>query len=234
MKEKAMPEGYDTPSEGRSNMVPFIVAGSAAGAAIGFFFATESGRRARTAFKDLASQDLPNKIDEARRAIEERSARWGDKGQRIANKVQGLMMLQRDRFIDAVQEGKQQFYKREGGVLHHLGQIDTHTSGISDTLHKTIDSLHNMVATTQSSIFDRVYEWGALGYGMISGVRSFWDNSAESDTEITGTGESRIKLVSDHAAAKNRSEKPSRMSDPSSDDEKPRRRGGAGGKTSMA
>ncbi len=229
MKKKAMPEGYDTRNEGRTNMVPFIVAGSAAGAAIGFFLATESGRRARTALKGLSSQDFSNKIDQARRAIEEQSAHWGDKGQRIANKIQGLMMLQRDRFIDAVQEGKQRYYEREGGVLHHLGQIDTHSNAISDTLHKTVDSLQNVVTTAQSSIFDRVYEWGALGYGMICGVRSFWDNSEQSDTEISNTGESRnIKKMSHDATARNRSAKPSRMSDSGSADEKPRRRGGAG------
>jgi len=228
MKEKDVKEGN---SHG-SSKVPFMIAGCTAGMAIGFFFATDSGRRARTAIKSIATKDFPDKIEQARHVIEERSARWADKGQRIVNKMQGLMMLQRDRFVDAVESAKQSYYDRDGAVLHHLREIDTRASGISENLHKSIDSLQDLVATAHSSIFERVYEWGATGYGMVCGIRSFWDNSEEFKTgrsRVAEQGSTNAKPISGDISTKSRSKKTVGTRDAIADDEeRPKRRGGAG------
>jgi vacuolar-type H+-ATPase subunit I/STV1 len=143
-----------------SSMLPYIIAGSAVGGAIGYLFMTESGRRVRQSIRH--PEDLPEKVEEAREFVEK-------KAQVVAGRVRDML----ERAKQAMETGERAFREAEQSYRSQLRDLETKNTEIAATVHKTVDNLKTTAYRVEESILDPLYEAGALYRGIERGIRVF-------------------------------------------------------------
>jgi len=151
-----------------SSKVPYIIAGSAIGGAIGYFLMTDAGARLRRDIRTGGAGVLPDKIDEARCFLEK-------KGRVVTDQVRNVL----NRAKDSMEAG-QEAYEQAGEKYQSMLQgIKTRNTDIASTVQKSIDGLSQTASTAQQSVLDPVYEVIALAKAFDRGVRRFIGKTGE-------------------------------------------------------
>ncbi|MBI4473323.1 MAG: YtxH domain-containing protein [Acidobacteria bacterium] len=143
-----------------SNKLPYIVAGSAVGGAIGYLFMTESGVRFRQSLVERGTAALPEKIEEGRRYLE-------NKSKVVADKLDGVL----DRAKESMDVGRRAYDEANEHYQATLNKIQSRNTEIASNVHKSVDTLAETAASTQKSFLDPVYETLALVTGINRGLR---------------------------------------------------------------
>jgi len=159
---------------GKSKMMPYVLAGSAIGGAIGYLFMTDSGRRVR---QSMSPSEFPRKVDDARSFIESKS-------QTLTRQLRDVL----DRAKESVNAGQRAYNEAGESYRSNLRTFKGKNVGIADNVHQTVDNLARTADTVEENLLDPLYEITALYRGVDRGIRSFlnWNKNTPS-TEVPST-----------------------------------------------
>jgi hypothetical protein len=139
---------------------PYIIVGSAIGAAAGYLFVTESGRQVRHTI--VRPDELASRIEELRNFIE-------DKACIVTNQIHAVV----NKAKKGIEEGERAY--RETGQRFHSGplrKIEDQSNAFVTDAHKAVDNIGRTAATVEHSVVDPIFELGALLKGLEHGVRA--------------------------------------------------------------
>jgi gas vesicle protein len=142
------------------NVWPYVVAASAVGGAVGYLFATQSGRKIRHAVTH--PDELADNIEEARTFLETKSRMMTD---RVHN------ILQKTKY--GIEEG-QRTYDEAG---------QQYKARVHEVQGKTVESLNRAAVTFERDIMHRICELGALYRGIERTIRTVLGNQRETDRD---------------------------------------------------
>jgi gas vesicle protein len=149
-----------------SDVWPYIIVGSAVGGAVGYLFATDSGRKVRRAITH--PDELADNIDEVRAFIE-----------RKAEDVTGRVRTVIDRAKESMEAGQRAFEEANQGHRTNMQRMEDKNNQIASTVHKNVDNLKTTAYTVEQSLLDPLYEALAMYRGFRRGVRTMLGRTGE-------------------------------------------------------
>jgi uncharacterized protein YukE len=124
-----------------SNKVPYILAGSAVGGAVGYLILKRSG-------------SIPDTIEGFRTKVEGRS-------RDVSGQLHGIV----ERAKRSVEEGQRVYQESQKRYQEQLRSLEGRNDEISTTVHQTVDNLNKTAYTVEQSVLDPVFEILALASG---------------------------------------------------------------------
>ncbi len=141
--------------------VPYILAASAMGGAVGYLFFTKQGHRVRdSVFNRETTAIIPGKIEGARRFIERRGDEVSDKLRVVVDRVKGSM-----------EEGKRTYRQGSEHLTRRMDRIGQTSNQVVSNIHLAIDNLNKTLHTVEHKVLEPIYEAASIAQGVQSGVK---------------------------------------------------------------
>jgi len=155
-----------------SNIWPYVVLGSAIGAAAGYLLGSDGGRKFRHSITH--PDQLSGKLEDAGHFVERKARVVTDRVHEVLYKAKS-----------AIEEGQTAYRDAGRQYQHKSQQLEIKNGEVASTVHKTVDDLSRAAATVEHSVLDPICELGALYRGFESGIRTILGKSGpvEMDTD---------------------------------------------------
>jgi hypothetical protein len=150
-----------------SSKATYVVAGSLIGGAVGYFFLTESGRKAMRSVRDFDPKTIPHKLEDLRGAIERR-------GQDINRRVETA----RHRVLDSFEAGRKAYVSADTRMESQLRRVESINNEVVGGIHRAVDELGKTVYAFEKSILSPVYETISLVEAVKQGVHALKEGAS--------------------------------------------------------
>jgi gas vesicle protein len=149
-----------------SSIWPYIIAGSAVGGAIGFLFASESGRKIRHSITH--PDELADNIEDARDFIE-------SKARIVTDRVHGVL----NKAKHGIQEGERGYHEFGQSFQSRVHDLHDKHGDITSSVHKAVDNMNRTAVTIENSVLNPICEMGALYRGIERGIRALFGKGGQ-------------------------------------------------------
>jgi len=155
-----------------SDIWPYVLAGSAIGAGVGYLFMTESGRKVRHAVTH--PDELADTIEDARSFIESRA-------RTVTNQVRKIIDVAKE----GLDEGQRAYREAEQSYQSRMHELESKNNEIASSVHKTVDNVNRTAYTVEESVLDPLCELGALYRGFERGIRAVFNRKSEGHAHVS-------------------------------------------------
>ena len=144
-----------------SNRATYVVAGSLIGGAVGYFFLTESGRKAMRSVRDFDPKTIPQKLEDIRDAIE-----------RSGNEVSRRVEQARHLVLDSFEAGRKAYIGADTRMESQLRRMESVNTEVLGEIHRVVDELGKTAYTLERSVIAPIYETISLVEAVKQGVNA--------------------------------------------------------------
>jgi len=146
-----------------SSKLPYILAGSAIGGAVGYLLMTDSGRRFVQSARSMDSDGLRNQLQGTRERVERA-------GQAVTDRVHDVL----DRAKQSIETGRQTYEHSGSQFRTQPTWLKGKSDHVASTIQQTVNGVSETVSSLESSVLEPFYELGALAKAVNEGVRRFF------------------------------------------------------------